>query len=144
VVGLIKHQGINGSAVHGDTVLPMIATRDIGDAAARALAARDWTGFQVRELLGPRDLTHAEATRIIGEAIGRPDLPYVAFPYPDYVGALVAAGLSPNMAELYAEMSKAFNDGLVVSREGRTAANTTPTTFEQFVREVIVPAHAAA
>jgi uncharacterized protein YbjT (DUF2867 family) len=144
VVGLIKHQGINGSAVHGDAVLPMIATRDIGDAAAAALAGRDWTGFQVRELLGPRDLTHAEATRVIGAAIGKADLPYVAFPYADYVGALVQAGLSPNMAELYAEMSKAFNDGIVVSREGRTAANTTSTTFEQFAREVITPAYAAA
>jgi len=144
VVGLIKHQGINGSAVDGATVLPMIATRDIADVAAKALASRDWTGFQVRELLGPRDLTHAEATRIIGAAIGKPDLPYVTFPYADYVGAMVQAGLSQNMAELYAEMAKAFNDGIVVSREGRTARNTTPTTFEQFAKEVIVPAHAAA
>jgi uncharacterized protein YbjT (DUF2867 family) len=144
VVGLIKHQGINGSAVTGDAVLPMIATRDIADAAARALAVRDWTGFQVRELLGPRDLTHAEATRVIGAAIGKPDLPYVAFPYADYIGALVQAGLSQSMAGQYAEMSKAFNDGLVVSREGRTVANTTPTTFEQFARESIAPAFAAA
>jgi uncharacterized protein YbjT (DUF2867 family) len=144
VVGLIKHQGINGSAVGGDTVLPMIATRDIADVAAEALASRDWTGFQVRELLGPRDLTHAEATRIIGAAIGKPDLPYVTFPYADYIGAMVQAGLSQNMAELYAEMAKAFNDGIVASREGRTAGNTTPTTFEQFVKEVIVPACAAA
>lgn len=144
VVGLIKHQGINGSAIAAGAALPMIATRDIADVAARALASRDWTGFTVRELLGPRDLTHADATRIIGTAIGKPDLPYIAFPSADYVGALVGAGLSQNVAELYAEMSKAFNDGIVVSREGRTAANTTPTTFEQFAREVIAPAYAAA
>jgi uncharacterized protein YbjT (DUF2867 family) len=144
VVGLIKHQGLNGSAIAPNTVLPMIATRDVAEVAVQALASRDWTGFQVRELLGPRDLTHADATRIIGEAIGTPDLPYVAFPYTDYVGALVGAGLSQNVAELYAEMAKAFNDGIVVSREGRTAANTTPTTLEQFAREVIAPAYAAA
>jgi uncharacterized protein YbjT (DUF2867 family) len=122
----------------------MIATRDIADVAATALTSRDWTGFRVRELLGPRDLTHAEATRIIGAAIGKPDLPYVTFPYADYAAAMVQAGLSQNVADLYAEMAKAFNDGIVVSREGRTAANTTPTTFEQFAREVIVPAYAAA
>jgi uncharacterized protein YbjT (DUF2867 family) len=144
VLGLIKHQGINGSAIGGDTVLPMIATRDIGDVAARALASRDWSGFQVRELLGPRDLTHTEATRILGAAIGKPDLPYVTFPYPDYAAAMVQAGLSKSMADLYAEMAKAFNDGIVVSREGRTASNTTPTTFEQFARDVIAPAYAAA
>jgi uncharacterized protein YbjT (DUF2867 family) len=44
-LGLIKHQGINGSAVAPDTSLPMIATRDIAEAAAEALMARDFSGF---------------------------------------------------------------------------------------------------
>jgi uncharacterized protein YbjT (DUF2867 family) len=140
VLPLIEHQGINGGAIAGATPLPMIATQDIGDAAARALAARDWTGFQVRELLGPRDLTHDEATRIIGAGIGKPGLPYVRFPYADYAASLVQAGLSKSMADLYAEMSKAFDDGLVVSVEGRNAANTTPTTFETFVATALAPA----
>ena len=144
VLGLIKHEGVNGGAVSGSTVLPMIATRDIGDAAARALAAREWSGFQVRELLGPRDFTHDECTRIIGAAIGMPNLPYVRFPYADYAASLVQAGLSKSMADLYAEMSKAFDDGLVVSVEGRSAANTTPTTFETFVATTLAPALAAA
>jgi uncharacterized protein YbjT (DUF2867 family) len=144
VIGLIKHQGINGSAVAPETRMPMIATADIGAAAARALAARDWTGFQVRELLGPRDYSMPEATQIIGAAIGKPELPYVQFPYADYAAALVQAGLSSNVANLYADMEKAFNDGLVKSVEGRTAANTTSTTFEQFAAAVLAPAYAAA
>src|SRR5262245_50874755 len=60
VLNLIRHQGINGGAVAADVELPMIATRDIGDVAARLLTARDWTGVSVRELLGPRDLTYTE------------------------------------------------------------------------------------
>jgi uncharacterized protein YbjT (DUF2867 family) len=144
VIGLIKHQGINGGAMAPETTLPMIATADIADAAARALAARDWTGFQVRELLGPRDYTQAEVTRMIGGAIGRPDLAYVRFPYGEYAAALVQAGLSQDVARLYAELEKALDDGLVTSVEGRSAANTTPTTFEQFAAEVFAPAYAAA
>lgn len=140
VLPLIEHQGINGGAVAGTTVLPMIATQDVGDAAARALAARDWTGFQVRELLGPRDLTHDECTRIIGAAIGKPGLPYVRFPYADYAAALVQAGLSKSMADQYSEMAKAFDDGIVVSVEGRNAANTTPMTFESWVATALAPA----
>src|SRR5262245_34964090 len=66
----IKHQGVLGDAVAPGTVLPMIATRDIGAAAAQALRSRDWSGFVVRELLGPRDLTQPEVARIIGERIG--------------------------------------------------------------------------
>ena len=43
----------------------MIATRDIATVAA-GRCARDWRGTVVRELLGLRDLTFAEVTRILG------------------------------------------------------------------------------
>ena len=129
---LIRHQGINGGGAAGTTSIPMIATQDIAAFAARALAARDWTGFKVQELLGARDLSFDEATRIIGQAIGKPALAYVQFPYADYSAALQQAGLSKSIADLYAEMDKAFDDGIVTSVEGRNAGNTTPTTFEHF------------
>jgi uncharacterized protein YbjT (DUF2867 family) len=137
---LIRHQGINGGGAAGRTTLPMIATQDIAAFAARALAARDWNGFQVRELLGQRDLSFDEATRIIGAKIGKPDLAYVQFPYADYSAALQQAGFSKSVADAYAEMDKAFDDGIVRSIEGRNAANTTPTTFEQFA-DVIAQAY---
>ena len=133
---VIKHQGVMGDAVGPDVSLPMIATRDIAAAAADALRARDFRGFAVRELLGPRDLTHAEAARVIGAAIGRPDLPYVQLSDEDMVGALVGAGLSPNVSSLYVEMSRAFNEGRVRSLEGRKPSNTTPTRFEDFATEL--------
>lgn len=140
-LGLIKHQGINGSAVAPDTSLPMIATRDIAEAAAEALIARDFSGFVVRELLGPRDLTMAEANGIIGGAIGNPDLPYVQFPYEDFEASLAQMGISASIAGLYSEMARAFNTGMVKSLEGRSAANTTPTSLETFAAEVLVPAY---
>jgi uncharacterized protein YbjT (DUF2867 family) len=129
---LIRHQGINGGGAAGRTTVPMIATQDIAAFAARALAARDWSGFQVRELLGPRDLSFDEATRIVGAKIGKPDLAYVQFPYAAYSAALQQAGLSKSVADLYAEMEKAMDDGIVRSAEGRNDRNTTPTTLEQF------------
>ena len=136
ILGLIRHQGINGGAVAPDLRLPMIATRDIADVAARALKARDWTGVVVRELLGARDLTFAEATRIIGAHIGKPDLQYVQFPYADFSSSLVQMGISANMAGLYAEMARAFNEGKIESREGRRPKNTTPTRFEDFAQDL--------
>jgi uncharacterized protein YbjT (DUF2867 family) len=136
ILGLIRHQGINGGAVVPDLRLPMIATRDIADVAARALKARDWTGVVVRELLGARDLTFAEATRIIGAHISKPDLQYVQFPYADFASSLVQMGISANMAGLYAEMARAFNEGKIKSREGRRPENTTPTRFEDFAQDL--------
>jgi uncharacterized protein YbjT (DUF2867 family) len=131
-LGLIKQQGINGGPIAGDLPFPMIATRDIADVAERALRQRDWHGVVVRELLGERDLTFAEATRIIGTRIGKPDLSYVQFPYDDFTGSLVQMGISANVAALYAEMARAVNEGRVKSREGRRPENSTPTRFEEF------------
>ncbi len=141
-LGLIKHQGINGGAVAPDVAIPMIATRDIADAAAKALGERRFQGFVVQELLGPRDLTHSEATRILGERIGKPDLQYVQFPYADFVNALVQTGLSDDIANLYAEMARALNEGKVKSLEGRRSENTTPTRFEEFAVELEEAYHA--
>jgi uncharacterized protein YbjT (DUF2867 family) len=132
ILDLIKHHGINGGAVAPDLRLPMIATRDIAEVAARALKVRDWTGIVVRELLGARDLTFADATRIIGARIGKPDLKYVQFPYTEFASSLVQMGISANMAGLYAEMARAFNEGKIESREGRRPENTTATRFEDF------------
>jgi hypothetical protein len=66
------------------------------------------------------------------------------FPYEAALDAMVSAGLSKSMASLYVEMSKAFNEGLVKSVEGRNSRNTTPTRFEDFVTQVMVPAYHAA
>ena len=93
-LALIKQEGINGDSVEAALAVPMVATRDIADAAANALKARDWKGVVVGELLGPRDISYAEATRILGEKIGKQDLQYTQFSYDDHARALVQAGLS--------------------------------------------------
>jgi uncharacterized protein YbjT (DUF2867 family) len=133
---LIRHQGINGSAIAPDVKMSMIATRDIGSAAAAALAAKDFSGVQIRNLLGPRDYTLVEVTRILGAKIGKPDLAYVQFPYEAFGAALEQAGLSKDLARLYVEMARGFNDGIVKPVGGRTPASTTPTTFEAFAGEL--------
>lgn len=142
-LGMIKHQGINGGAIAGDLKVTMIATQDIADAAASALKARDFKGVTVRELHGVRDYTHAEATTLIGKKIGKPDLKYVQFPYGDFAKALTGFGLSQSVADGYAEMAKAFNEGKIKPLSPRGPATTTPTSFESFA-DVLAGAYAAA
>jgi len=50
-------------------------------------------------------------------------------------------GMAKNFAALILEMANAINRGHVKTVEPRSAKNTTPTAFEQFVREVFVPAY---
>ena len=135
-LGLIKHESINGDAVDPGLAIPMIATRDIADAAAQALKARDWRGCVVRELLGPRDLSYAEATRLIGQRIGNPDLAYIQLPYDAMAQALTKAGFSDDVARLHAEIARAINEGRIKSLEGRSPSNTTATRFEDFAVEL--------
>jgi uncharacterized protein YbjT (DUF2867 family) len=141
VLGLIQQEGINGDSVAPDLAIPMVATRDIAEAAAKWLKTRDWKGVVVCELLGPRDLTYPEATRIFGEYIGKPGLQYVQFSYANQAKALVEAGMSGSFANLYVEMTRAFNEGTI--RHRRTPQNTTLTRFEDFASE-LAGAYAAA
>ena len=138
IVEVIKQEGIGGDAFASDVPLPMIATRDIADVAAESLSRRDWQGTVVRELLGERDLTFAEVTRIIGERIGLPDLEYVQFPYADTIKALQHFGFSESIATVEVEVARAANEGRIRSRESRTSKNTTPTRFEDFVEELVL------
>jgi len=131
-IDMIKNMGINGGHIRGDLAFAMTATGDIAQVAMGHLLERDFSGKIVRELLGPRDVTLNEATRIIGEKIGKPELKYVDFSRQDYVNGLTQAGLTEDMADLLAEMSAGMNDGLLGTGLTRTPENTTPTTIEQF------------
>jgi hypothetical protein len=82
----------------------------------------------------------AEATAAIGRAIGKPELKYVQFPYPDAKKGMVGMGLPEEMADLYVEMSQGFNDGRIRATQPRSAATTTPTTIEKFAESVFGPA----
>ncbi len=143
-IGMIKGLGKNGSATRGDLRLPMVATRDIGEVAARRLATRDFEGKAVLDLMGPRDITMVEMTRALGAAIGKPDLPYVQFPYDEARAAIVQMGVPQEMASLYVELSRGFNEGAVKPTQPRSPATTTPTSIEVFAKEVFAPAFRAS
>jgi uncharacterized protein YbjT (DUF2867 family) len=134
---MIEQHGLVADGVGADVPVPMIAAKDIADAAIAALLAHDWQGVQVRELLGQRDISYGECTRILGQRLGRPDLPYVQVPYEEMAGMLQEAGFSPNLAGLYAELAEGINDRRVKAQEGRNAGNTTATSFEAFAADVV-------
>jgi uncharacterized protein YbjT (DUF2867 family) len=140
-VGIIKNFGMMAGPVRADLALPTIATRDIGAAAAEALLKLDFAGQQTHELLGQRDLTYLQMAKIIGTAIGIPNLTYVQMPAEQTIQAMTQMGMSKSFATLICEMADALNSGYMRPLEPRSAANTTPTSFEEFVHNVFVPAY---
>jgi uncharacterized protein YbjT (DUF2867 family) len=140
-IGIIQSLGFMAGPVRADVPLPMIATSDIGDVAAESLAKLDFVGLQTRELLGARHVTYTEAAKIIGAAIGKPDLTYRQVPASILKPAMMQLGMSSNMVDLLLEMSEALNTGHMKSQEPRSGRNTTATTLETFVAEVFAPAY---
>jgi len=84
----------------------------------------------VKDLLGQRDVSMNEAAEIIGKKIDKPDLKYVQFSYEDTEKAMVDMGFSADVAWLFIEMSKAFNQELI--NTSRTQENTTNMPLEEF------------
>jgi hypothetical protein len=135
----VRAMGKMVGPLSGDLKLPMIATQDIGASAAEWLLNLSFTGKQSRELLGQRDLSYNEVASIIGMGIEKTDLQYVQLPADQMKPILIQLGMSANMADLLLEMSAGLNSGHMRALEARTAKNTTPTSFEDFVQKHFLP-----
>ncbi len=140
-IGVIQSFGMMAGPVDAGVPLPMIATKDIGAAAAEALLKLEFQGKHTHELQGQRDLNYTEAAKIIGEAIGKPALAYVRLPDDQVVQTMSSMGIAKNFAALIVEMANAFNSGYAKTLERRSEKNTTHTSFETFAREVFLPAY---
>jgi uncharacterized protein YbjT (DUF2867 family) len=134
---MIQSQKINGSAIKGNLKFPMLATEDVAREAAERLMRRDFTGHQIKVLLGPEDVSMREATRALGSLLGLPELPYVEFSPADMKGALLAAGMSEEAASLLVDMQLALNEGRPFDGVQRTAETTTPTRLEQYLKNAL-------
>lgn len=141
VVDLARATGVYpvlaGSA---DVPLPLVATRDVGGAAASALLdppARS----QVLDVLGPA-ATEREVAAVLGAALGL-DLDVVVLPEDAWAGTMVEAGLPSHAAAAVAELYRADDAGLLAPRGDRVVAGTTPLT-ETVARLVAVPVAAPA
>ena len=134
MAAMAKHMGITGSPIKGDLLFPIIASRDIAAYAAKRLLALDFSGHNVQYLLGSREVSYKEITGLYGEAIGKPELPYVEFSYSDMKNTIVSQwGASESVAEMFVEFMRAMNEGRILSDAERNAESTTPTAIEEFV-----------
>lgn len=130
---MAKEMNMIASPIRSDLSFPLIATKDIATAAARELVHLDFTGNNIKYLLGPRDITFPEITRILGEAIGKPDLPYAEISHAQLSEAMVKQmGASENIATSFNTFIAAMNDGRIFSDTTRTSENSTETDITEF------------
>jgi uncharacterized protein YbjT (DUF2867 family) len=126
-----------------DMEWPMVATRDVGDAAVDELLRDAHSGHRIQGVHGPTDLSYAEAADIIGTTLDRP-VRYVQVPLDTLKDQMRAQGMTDDVVTNYGAMI----EGLMrLSRddiEPRTPDSTTPTSLATFADTVLRPAIRAA
>ena len=138
---LIREKRIDGFSIAPDASINVTASADIGAVAADLLLHRNFLGHTFIEIIGDR-LTYPEMTRLIGNAVGIPDLPYVRFSDADAEAALTAMGLSTSVARSYIELGHGIENGLVAPVLTEPGKLTAPTRFATFAEKVFKPAFA--
>jgi uncharacterized protein YbjT (DUF2867 family) len=118
--------GVLPSFLPADLTFPMIATKDIGVAAADALLHPP-TGERILELAGPRDYSPTDVATAVGSILGRKVEPAVA-PLDAVVPTFLSFGVSENVASLFREMYEGVISGHVAwdGKGERVHGTTTP------------------
>jgi len=109
-------QGFLPSFLLADRAIPMVATRDIGVAAARLLT-EGGNGKRVVELAGPREYSPREVAAALARVAGKP-ITLREEPEAAIEPALRAAGLNAEWARLFQELTHGVNTGIVVWEGG--------------------------
>jgi uncharacterized protein YbjT (DUF2867 family) len=136
--GEMAEQDTFSMAHLADRPLPAIATRDIAAAAATLLLDNSWDGQASVPLTSPDNLTPVDMAQVISAVLGRP-IRYRQLPVDDYQAAFVRRGASPALAQDFADMVAAQNNG-IYDAEPREADSVTATTFRQWCEDTLRPA----
>lgn len=139
---VIAQQGMFTAPIRGEVSAPSVATRDIAAVAAQHLLDDSWTGFAEVPVLGPHDLSWFDMAETMSRVLGRP-IRFQQVPAEAYRDRFVGFGMSEPMAQAMLDMALAKDAGLD-NGVLRTPENSTPTTFEQWCRETLLPAVGSA
>lgn len=127
--------GILGSNNPAKNTMVLSHTSDIAEAVAQALLTLNFTGHSVKYLSSDQR-TFEETAKVLGEAIGNPNLPWVEFTDEQSIGGMVQAGLAEEVAKNYTEMGAAMRSGIMMEDFYKTGSSTKgKIKLEDFAKE---------
>jgi uncharacterized protein YbjT (DUF2867 family) len=110
-MGIIRNMGIMGNNYGEKTKLIMVHPSDIAAVAAQELQG-SFEGKSHRYVASDeREIS--EIVKILGTAIGKPELPWVQFSDEETFAGMTSAGMSEAIARTYVEMGNAINSGIL-------------------------------
>lgn len=129
-IGMIREAGIMGANYGADTTLMLVHPNDIAAAAAVALES-SFSGHTVEYVVSD-ERTAANVAKVLGEAIGKPELPWVTFTDEQSLQGMLQAGLPQEMSSLYVEMGQAAGSGMLWEDYVLNRSVTGKTKLEDF------------
>ena len=132
-IGMIKHAGIIG-ANYGDITMVLVHPNDIAAVAAEELLDLEFKGKSFRYIAGDERNT-GEIAKVLGGAIGKPELPWVQFKDEDSLNGMLKAGLPKETSVNYVEMGTAIASGEMYSDYFKHKPSLGPTKLEDFAKE---------
>lgn len=132
-LGMIKAQGIMGANFGGDDKLVMVSPLDIAAAAAEELTATN-NGNKVRYIASDEHSCN-EVARLIGEAIGKPDLQWFTFTDAQVRNNLLEHGMPPATTDLLVELGAAIHTGLLRSDYDKHKSAPGKVKLQEFIKE---------
>lgn len=121
-----------------DHDIPWISTDDIGDVAAQYLLDRRWAGQWTRNLMGVENLTLLETSAILSQVLDY-SIEYAQVSIESLQQQIAAMGVTAEVQREMGDLFRALGDPDGIYATARTLDATTPTTFEQFVKNKILP-----
>lgn len=137
-VGMVKHMGIIGANYGEAATLVLVHPDDIAEVAAEELQNLSFKGKSIRYVVSDEKTTN-EVAATLGNAIGKPELPWVNFKDEDSIGGMLQAGLPEDVAKNYAEMGAAMRSGEMAS----DYLKKKPSEFGKTKLEAFAPVFAA-
>jgi uncharacterized protein YbjT (DUF2867 family) len=126
--------GVFASPFRGDRPMPLVSADDVSAKAVELLTNVKTPPSRAVELHGAADYTFVEVTRILGEAIGKPNIQYREVPPADALTGMIVAGMSPSFAEAVMVTAASFNANERWALQPRSASTSSPTSLETWAR----------
>jgi len=140
-IALIKSQNIMGNNYGKETRLVLVHPRDIAVVAASELQ-QSFTGKSCR-YVASEERNIADIVKILGSAIGKPELPWVQFTNEQTFAGMTASGIMPpTIANLYVELGTAIDKGILWEDYDKNKPETAgKIKLVDFAKETFAPAY---
>lgn len=112
-VDMVKNMNIIGGNFGGaDFKMLLSDTNDIAEVAFEELSTLNFTGHSIR-YIGSDERSTDDIAKVLGDAVAKPQLPWIIFGDEDAFGGMVQMGLPENVAKNYVEMGHAMQTGIM-------------------------------